>query len=339
MGYSIVVCCFNSAERLPPTLEHLAALRPPDGEGLELLLIDNASQDDTVAVARRTWAAAGAPFPLRVCREETPGLSAARERGIAEARYAYILFCDDDNWLSPDYLQVAQAVLRGRPRLGMLGGLGTPVYEAVPPEWPDHFNVYGSGPQERGDAKARVLHGAGLILHKAAYLMLQEAGFRFLLTDRKGQQLSSGGDHELCYAVRMAGFDVDYEPRLCFRHFIGRHRVTPRYVERFVRESVPAEHVLFCYAFVLRRRRHSLARLYASLGYDALHHLKQMARYAEQRLRYRANPRTRFYMHFRYQYHRHRLAHILAHPAAPARYYRSITALQERLQAAGGKNL
>ena len=50
-GVSVVICCYNSAERLPRTLTHLAAQRVSEKLPWEVIVIDNASQDKTGEVA------------------------------------------------------------------------------------------------------------------------------------------------------------------------------------------------------------------------------------------------------------------------------------------------
>ncbi len=66
ISVSVVLCCHNSVERLQPTLTHLAAVQVPPGMSWEVLVVDNASTDDTAARAAELWAQVGAPAPLRV---------------------------------------------------------------------------------------------------------------------------------------------------------------------------------------------------------------------------------------------------------------------------------
>src|SRR5438067_13925901 len=99
-GVSVIVCCHNSAARLPPTLQHLAKQRLPDLTPWEVLLINNGSTDDTCAVAGQVWRTEGSPAPMRIVDQPKLGLSYARERGIATASYDTLVFVDDDNWLA-----------------------------------------------------------------------------------------------------------------------------------------------------------------------------------------------------------------------------------------------
>ena len=47
MDLTFIVPTYNGASRLPETLAHLAAQENRGGHGWELLVVDNASTDDT----------------------------------------------------------------------------------------------------------------------------------------------------------------------------------------------------------------------------------------------------------------------------------------------------
>ena len=100
-GISIVIVTYNGLTRLKPTLEHLAKQIGIDFS-VELLVIDNCSTDGTGKFVIDTWKKLHNPFNLRVILEKTPGQMYARERGVNEATYRYILYCDDDNWFTKD---------------------------------------------------------------------------------------------------------------------------------------------------------------------------------------------------------------------------------------------
>ena len=57
---SVVICCHNSAAVLPPTLMHLAAQIVDPSVQWEVVVIDNASTDDTVAGGDARLAGIGA---------------------------------------------------------------------------------------------------------------------------------------------------------------------------------------------------------------------------------------------------------------------------------------
>ena len=70
----------------------------------ELLVVDNASTDETSALLSETgWRPSG--IPVRIVQEERLGLSNARNRAISEARGKYLLFVDDDETPDPKWLK------------------------------------------------------------------------------------------------------------------------------------------------------------------------------------------------------------------------------------------
>ncbi|MGH7913497.1 MAG: glycosyltransferase, partial [Candidatus Binataceae bacterium] len=131
---SVVICTHNGAARLPATLAHLAAQKAIDHAQWEVVVVDNASADGSAQVARDCWPPAAA-VSLRVIEEPRLGLSRARLRGLAEARYEIVSFVDDDNWLADDWVAIAAEVLSANPDLGAIGSLSYPVCETDPPEW------------------------------------------------------------------------------------------------------------------------------------------------------------------------------------------------------------
>jgi glycosyltransferase involved in cell wall biosynthesis len=333
-GFSIILCCYNSSRLLPGTLQGLARLDLPEDIPTELILVDNCCTDDTVAVARATWEALGSPFAMKVVAEDTPGLSAARGRGIETARYEYLLFCDDDNLLAPDYLQAALGILRAHRHTGMLGGLGTPVYGRRPSYWPADFYVYGSGPQASANGLTWTLYGAAIILRKSAFSVLREAGFRFILTDRKGDKLTSGGDYELCYAVAMAGFEIRYNDTLRFSHLIADERMSRAYCRRFIRESAPALTILEVYHFILAHPDARALRFYLKQVKDLLHHGRKIAHCTLLGYRYRKQEQLRFLEDFHRKFHAARLLSLSRDLFRCPGYLRKVAALKGRLERA-----
>lgn len=268
-GVSFVVCCFNSASRLPyafaQTLEHLAALHSGhDSVRWEVIVVDNASTDDTGNFARDHWPAQSAA-PFRIIREPRPGLGYARERGLSEARYDLVTFVDDDNWLDPNWIDVLVKVMDEHPEAGACGSLAEAVCEEPPPWWFDEFkDGFAVGPEwESADVTdyPGMVWGAGLTIRKEAWLNLRQCGFRARVPDRQGEILTEGGDTELCAVLRLAGWRLRFDRRLRLRHFLPAERVRWDHLRARHRAGGASSVDLDPYVFALRRARRSNLRL------------------------------------------------------------------------------
>lgn len=107
---SILICTRDRASHLRATLEAIGNLHFPADLPCELVVVDNASRDETAQVV----AVAGHKaknLEVRYVREEQPGVGRARNVAVNAARGELILFTDDDV----------------RPDEGWLAGMSTPL--------------------------------------------------------------------------------------------------------------------------------------------------------------------------------------------------------------------
>ena len=234
-GVSVIICCYNSAERIGATLSALAAQEFQTILDWEIILVDNASTDLTAGIADSIWTSLQTGIDLRIVYEGEPGLGNARNAGIREARYSVLLFCDDDNWLSPGYVQGVFRALDGDRNLAACGGRGIPVFETGKPEWFDEYaEAFAVGSQELNTEDGRLLnlYGAGLAVRKEALDRLYLTGFMALMKGRTGSQLSSSEDTELTYAFVLMGYRLQYLPELSFSHYLPAARLRFDYLKR-----------------------------------------------------------------------------------------------------------
>jgi glycosyltransferase involved in cell wall biosynthesis len=256
-GVSVIICCHNSSARLPETLAHLSRQKVDPGVPWEVLIVDNASTDDTAQRARQLWPES-APAPLRIISEPRTGLSYARLRGLAEARYEFLGFIDDDNWMAEDWVQIAWSEMLAHRDVAALGSSSSPAFGAPPPLWFHQVEVmYAITPKswKTGDFTQRpgTVWGAGMIVRKSAWLALRELDSPHLMSGRLRNSLAGGEDNELCYQLRLAGWKLWYEPRLHFQHFLPEGRLKWDYVRRLFYGGGEASAMLHPYRFSLDR--------------------------------------------------------------------------------------
>lgn len=104
-----LVSVVMAARNAEATLEAaLGSLQTQSYAGLEILVIDDASDDDTAALARRT---AQTDDRVRVISlDSARGAAGARNVGLAEARGQYVTFQDADDRSLPDRVERQLAV-------------------------------------------------------------------------------------------------------------------------------------------------------------------------------------------------------------------------------------
>ncbi len=91
---SIVIPAHNEVHRLPGTLEKVLAFLRSQSYSAEVLVVENGSTDNTLALARAFQKAN--PDIVRVLHEERRGKGLAVQRGMLAARGEYRFLCDAD---------------------------------------------------------------------------------------------------------------------------------------------------------------------------------------------------------------------------------------------------
>ena len=201
----------------------------------EIIVVDNASTDKTTECANQLLSCTtGTEYT--VVYEAESGLSSARRKGYTVAKYEYLLFCDDDNWLAENYIQLGYNIMEENPQIGILGGRGDAVFEGPEPLWFKDFSIDFAVGEQSGAvealSKVKEVYGAGFIIRKTYLNQLYSSGFKSILSDRKGEQLISGGDIELCYIAPLFGFEIWYCRDLNFKHLMTRPRLNWNYMKR-----------------------------------------------------------------------------------------------------------
>jgi glycosyltransferase involved in cell wall biosynthesis len=228
-GFSIIICCYNSENKINATFDFLSRLNRIDETGLEIIIIDNNSTDNTFDLALKF--AASSVFETKVLSEIRIGKSFALERAFSSAQYEYLVICDDDNCLQQDYLEVAFGILESNPRVGIIGGQGILNTDAEPPAWFLSLqNCYAVGKQNgvSGDITevGGIVWGAGMVLRKSVWLDICQNGFCGYLTGRKSESvLMAGEDSEFCILAKHLGYRIYFEERLKYYHNIPASRL------------------------------------------------------------------------------------------------------------------
>ena len=223
-GVSVIICCYNSDWIIARTLSALKKQIMPPGLKWEILLVDNNCVDNTVQIAQETMSDSIIPF--RVVKEIVPGLLNARKKGVAEAKYSILVYCDDDNLLSSDYIRTMYEIMRDNPVIGAVGGLGIPEYETSP----DKIVMDNPWDYALGSQKGHKdwLFGAGVTLRTEIVRDIY-SNQKMYLTGRCGNRLLSGDDSELILSVVLRGYKIYPTDAVSFTHVLKSSRLTKEY--------------------------------------------------------------------------------------------------------------
>jgi glycosyltransferase involved in cell wall biosynthesis len=237
---AVIICTHNPREDfIARTLAGLAAQSLPRTEW-ELLVVDNASREPLAPRLDLGWHPRG-----RVIAEPEVGLTAARLRGITEARANLLIFVDDDNILAPDYVRRAAALGAAWPQLGVWGcGHYTPEWEVDPPPGFADYIAYLAvhrAPRDRWSNQPfdypATPAGAGLCTRSAVARLYAENvrhDPRRKLLGRTGVNLAGCEDFDLALTAIDLGFGTGVFTELKLTHLMPRGRVEEAYLLRLV---------------------------------------------------------------------------------------------------------
>lgn len=137
---SVVIPAYNAAQTIGDTLASLLAQTYSQWQAV---VVDDGSTDATGQVVRSF---VERDPRIALVTQPNGGEAAARNRGIAEAHYEWLLFLDSDDWIAPDYLDRMSQELAADPALdavhcgyARVAADGTAVVEPYRPPTGDLF--------------------------------------------------------------------------------------------------------------------------------------------------------------------------------------------------------
>lgn len=196
----------------------------------ELLLVDNSSDQSLAGRVNLGWH----PHARHLLQVE-PGLTPTRIRGIQESRAELVIFVDDDNILSDNYLEQALSISNERPYLGAWSGTVRPEFEVQPDKklTPYLFclcirevekDVWGNS----GDLRL-MPWGAGMCVRKSVgldYSARANACNLNSLLGRAGAVPRGGNDYDLAASSFDLGLGVGLFSKLVVKHLMPKERTT-----------------------------------------------------------------------------------------------------------------
>ena len=232
---SVIIATRDRAALLASTLDALSRQESP-GCPFEILVVDNASSDDTPAVVAA--AARRAAGPLVYLHEVRPGKSHALNTALDHARGDLLVLTDDDVLVSTGWLA---AYARAFEETGADFAVGRilPLWEAPPPRWlsPALYGVLAI--PDGGTCRLTIAPGVnGHVMPLGANMAIRRhvaarvGGWNPDLGKLQGT-LRTGEDHEFALQMIAAGFTGVYEPAAAVRHRVPPDRLRLAYFRRW----------------------------------------------------------------------------------------------------------
>ena len=221
---TVIVCTHNRCGMLDGALSSLFGVRMPADATMEVLVVDNASDDATKDVAARY--AELHPGMLDYVFEPSLGLSNARNRALRHARGQILAFADDDILFDREWLLATLRAFGSGTGADCVGGRTLLAFERRAPRWltPYLASVYGVGLDDPLPRRMQFPeHPYGLNMAFRRSVFERVGGFSTQL-GRTGAKLLSGEETELFERVHRAGLVTVYAPDMIVEHRVPDRR-------------------------------------------------------------------------------------------------------------------
>ncbi len=228
---SAVICTRGRRPYLERAFESLVQQsEAPDR--YEIIVVDNASRDDT-----RAWLERADPAGVTMKRlhEPVPGLSRARNHALGHSAGELVAFLDDDAVAASDWIaRVQEAFASGGPAVAALAGAVQPIWEGERPTWLSReglgaLSVVNWGPDPGPLADGQYVVGANMAFRLER--LLDVGGFPEHL-GRAGDDLISGEETYVVQRLAERGHATWYDPRVVVSHHVHRERLERRWFVR-----------------------------------------------------------------------------------------------------------
>ena len=228
-----IICTYNRAKYIGPLLESIAA-NDLDKKAYEIVLVDNNCTDNTREICE-AFAKAHKEVNFRYVVEPEQGLSAARNKGIQEAKGELIVYIDDDALVDAHYLRTYAEWFAAHPETQACGGPIEPLYETQEPAWMTPYTKalltawMDYGDKVREYPKGRYPGGGNAAYRKAVF---DKVGLFNTALGRKGGNLMGSEEKDIFDKMHALGMQVLYLPTPVLHHCIPQAKLEKDYFDR-----------------------------------------------------------------------------------------------------------
>ena len=228
---TVIICTYNREKYIRRLLESIAA-NDLDKQQYEIVLVDNNCTDKTKEICT-AFAAEHTDINFRYVVEKEQGLSAARNKGIKEAKGDLLVYIDDDAFVDPHYLSDYVNWFASHPETMAAGGPIIPYYEqGEEPEWMTPYTRalltawMDYGDKVREYPKGRYPGGGNAAYRKEVF---EKVGLFNTALGRKGGNLMGSEEKDIFAKMHQLGMQVLYLPWPVLHHVIPQTKLEEDY--------------------------------------------------------------------------------------------------------------
>ena len=233
MKISVAICTWNRSRLLRQTLDSLVEMEIPPGMDWEIVLVDNHSTDDTVAVIE----AFQNKLPIQYIFEAKQGHSISRNTAIQKATGDYLLWTDNDVRVANHWLKTYARAFKQHPAKAFFGSKIIPVFEQAMPSWIKATwskckPVFAE--RDLGDQPREL--GKGVYPYGANFAVRADIQNTFLFNTELGRCANGMmGEDEIDVLRKMdhAGHSGIWIPDAPVQHIIPSDRATTQYIANY----------------------------------------------------------------------------------------------------------
>lgn len=249
---TVLMATHNGSDTIDITLRSFCSVASPEG-GWKLLIVDNASTDNTPEVVR----AYTDRLPIEYVTEPRLGKAVALNSGLGRIDGDLVVFVDDDVIADPSLLTEWRRAADAYPEFAVFGGTITPKFAISPPDWliaKDWMTIlYTATIPDRPETEMRLgepmdIYGPNMAVRRE----IADRGFRFDESLMVGPAALIGDETEFVTRLAENGYRVRFVAGPRVEHMVNARQVTWRWIlRRFYRHG----RTLF-YFDTIKRTRH-----------------------------------------------------------------------------------
>lgn len=233
MMLSVIICTYNREKYIGNLLESIAK-NDFNKADYEIVLVDNNCTDNTKAICDK-FASTHPDINFNYVVETEQGLSAARNKGIREAKGELLVYVDDDALVDTWYLQTIVEYMSNHTNIMACGGPIIPLYETEEPEWMSSYTkALLTGWMDYGDDIRLYPNGKYPGGGNSAYRaeVFQKVGSFNTELGRKGNNLMGAEEKDIFDKMVAQGMRFIYLPKMILHHIIPQKKLEQDYFDR-----------------------------------------------------------------------------------------------------------